>query len=287
MHGRDKIVANQFVHMAGAKKHLGPESLFHVVHRGAADCRIIRNRVNQGVFAILRKLLAQFVELGLAKAGTIDYCGDNIQGIWLQAFHYKLQGIRNIPGRRVLSAGNQHYRAAQIGRNFRIQLEFENRVLAQKISAYAQHEIVGLEQFFVFLDYVFDKQVAGSLVDNVAGFRLRVGKGIGIFHIQLEMGDQQIDIGITGIKLGFVDDGTKYGNAAHGARKHLHDAKRDRAFAGHGPRSCNIERILFHLYPPAQRRGQMAAPRVSFSQIAYASSLPGHVPGKGRSLSCL
>ena len=188
--------------MAGAKS-TSARSPFSRRSRGAADCRIIRNRVNQGVFAILRKRLRNSSSLGLAKAGTIGLLRRQHPGIWLQAFHYKLQGIRNIPWPSrppLVTSITGQPRLAEISA---FSSNSKTGSLPRKIRAYAQHEIVGLEQFLYFWIMFSTSRVAGSLLLIMSrASACVVGKGIGIFHIQLEMGDQQIDIGITGIQAG-------------------------------------------------------------------------------------
>lgn len=43
----------------------------------------------------------------------------------------------------------------QVGRDFGVELELEHRVLAQKVRAHAEHEVVLHENFFELLDDVF------------------------------------------------------------------------------------------------------------------------------------
>ncbi len=164
MHGRDKIVANQFVHMAGAKS-TSARSPFS--RRSSWRGRLPDHSEprKSGRFRHFAKAVCAIRSSSVwLRAGTIGLLWRQHPGIWLQAFHYKLQGIRNIPWPSrppLVTSITGQPRLAEISA---FSSNSKTGSLPRKIRAYAQHEIVGLEQFLYFWIMFSDKQVAGSLL---------------------------------------------------------------------------------------------------------------------------
>ena len=235
MHGRDQVVAHQRIKAFFAKQHFCVQTFFHVSHGGLADGGVVGHRENKGAVFLRAEVAAQFVQLCLREVAAVHNGGNHIQSVGLKAVHGDLERIANILGAHIVAAGDQQNRAAQVGGNFGIELEFKNRVFSKKIGANAQNEIIGFQQLFVLLDDVFDKQVARTLVDDLTGLVLGVGKGVSVVHVELEVFKHQMDVGVAVVPQGFVDDGTEKSHLAHAAGEQLHGPKGNGALARHGP----------------------------------------------------
>ncbi len=157
-----------------------------------------------------------------------------------------MQGLADIFGAGFVAARYQHDRATQVGRDLGIELKFKDRILAQKIRAHAQHEIVLQKNFLEFLDDVFQQQIARTLIDDFARLGMGIGEGIRIIHVDLEMLKHQVDVRVAVIQLRLVDDGPEEGHVAHVTAEHLHGAQGYGAFAGQRPRGRDVQCVVFH-----------------------------------------
>jgi len=149
VHGGDEIVAHERIEAVFTKEDFRVQAFFYVSHGRLADGGVVGHGENKGAAILRAEVRAQLVQLCLRKVAAVHNGGNHIQRVRLEAVHGDLERITNVFGAHIVAAGDQNDRAAQVGSYFGIEFKLKNRVFGEKISADAQYEIVGLQQFFV------------------------------------------------------------------------------------------------------------------------------------------
>ena len=153
----------------------------------------------------------------------------------------------------MVAVDHQHDRAAEVGGDLRVELEFVDGVLAQEVRAFHEDELVfGLELLELLHDGL-DDQVMIAAVDDLAGLLVGVDEGLRIVLPQFELLHHEMDVRVAVGHLGGVDDGPENGHVAHTETEHVHDAQSRGGLAGQG--ACGGEIQGVHVSSDGRQRG--------------------------------
>ena len=240
MHGGNDKVGHQGIRVLRAGEKFRVRAAGHVVQRRAGQSGIFRNIVDEWLTLCGVEGRAQAVEFGSGQGDAVDDGRSDI-AVLHHVQHACLNGLADFRQAHVLAANHEKHGGVEVAGNFGIQIEFENRILAAEVRAKAKNEIVFFLQGFEFVEDGLLQSRGGFLGDDFVGFVFRVGEGVCVVLVQLEIFQHEMDVGILVVKLGQGNDGAENGDFACHAAQKLHDAKGNGAFTRRRTCGCNIE----------------------------------------------
>ena len=120
--------------------------------------------------------------------------------------------------------GHDQERAAEVGRDVRVDVELEGGAGAFEIRALKQDEVALGLQFLVLVDNLFDQYGVLPRVDQFLGLTHGQGVGLVILQSQVELGQDQVDVVVLAVRH-VVDDRSEKADPADVTQQHLHDAQ--------------------------------------------------------------
>ena len=225
LHGGHQVVVHQRLEAGVAVEHVGVEPAADVVDGRLAQLLVLGDDVDgQRVLAVAGIDVAEEVR-GHAFGGAVDHAGQAVHALFFQGVQGGLGDVGHLVLVLVAARGDHQHGRADVGRDVRVEVELEGRVLALEVGALAQDEVVLFFQRLEFVQYIFKNQGVLAGVDQLAGLFERVGVGVVVGDGQLELVDHQRDVVVQLALARIVDDGAEDGDVVQFAQQHLHDAE--------------------------------------------------------------
>ena len=168
LHGGDDVVVHQRVEATVPVEHLCAEPLLDVVHGGLAEGGLFGEHVHgERVRAVDLALeaLDDLFALGFGDGGAVDDRRDHVEALLVEKVDGQLRRGDELTGGLLLAVGHHHDGAAEVGGDVGVEFELERGILAEKVGALAEHEIVGVFELLVLLEDVVQKGGVLTVVD--------------------------------------------------------------------------------------------------------------------------